>query len=93
LRSVRLTPSAERDLERLTDFLESKSERAAARAGEAITSAILSLAEFSERGHPSKHAGWRELVVPFGRSAYVIRYKVEGESVFVSRIFHGLERR
>jgi toxin ParE1/3/4 len=93
LRSVRLSRVAQGDIERLTEFLESKSERAAARAADAITSAILSLAEFAERGRPSKHLGFRELVVRFGHSGYVIRYRVDGESVFVTRVFHGLERR
>jgi len=93
IRSVRLSSAARVDIDRLTDFLASKSERAAYRAADAITSAVLSLREFSERGHPATHAGWRELVVRFGHSGYVIRYKVEGETVFVSRIFHGREDR
>jgi plasmid stabilization system protein ParE len=93
VRSVRLSRSARDDIDRLTDFLQGKSERAAARAAQAITEAVLSLSEFSERGHPAKLAGWRELIVRFGRDGYVIRYRIEGESVFVTRVFHGRERR
>ena len=93
VRSVRLAPAARQDIERLTDYLVLRSERAAARAADVITSAVLSLGEFSERGRPAKEPGWRELIVPFGRGAYVIRYRVEGETVFVTRIHHGREDR
>jgi toxin ParE1/3/4 len=93
VRSVRLSRAARQDIDRLVDFLAGKSDRAAARAGDAITKAVLSLSEFSERGHPGREPPWRELIVRFGRSGYVIRYRVEGESVFIARIFHGLEDR
>jgi hypothetical protein len=33
------------------------------------------------------------LVVPFGSSAYIIRYVVEGRIVVVARLWHGRERR
>ena len=93
VRSVRLAPAAQYDIERLTSYLALRSERAAARAADVFTSAVLSLSEFSERGRPAGDPGWRELIVRFGRGAYVIRYKVEGETVFVTRIHHGREDR
>jgi plasmid stabilization system protein ParE len=92
-RSIRLSAAAGRDLERLADFLGAKSERAATRAVDLIASAVMSLEQFAERGYPSKRSGWRELSVRFGRSAYIVRYRIDGDSVFVTRIFHGLERR
>ena len=70
-----------------------KNARAAGRAAEAIAKAVLSLSEFSERGRPGGPPGWREFIVRFGRDGSVIRYRVEGETVFVSRIFHGREAR
>jgi plasmid stabilization system protein ParE len=33
------------------------------------------------------------LIVPFGGSSYVIRYEVSRESIFIARIWHGLEDR
>ena len=92
-RSIQLSVAARHDLERLADFLGAKSERAATRAMELISSAVMSLEEFAERGYPSKRSGWRELSVRFGRSAYIVRYRIEVDSVFVTRIFHGLEGR
>jgi len=93
MRPVELSPGAVRDLVRLEAFLLMKSERAALAAAAAITAAVTSLAEFSDRGHPSKVAGRRELIVRYGRDGYVIRYRVTPERVLVARIFHGRERR
>jgi plasmid stabilization system protein ParE len=50
------------------------------------------LVDFSERGRPVGD-GVRELVAPFGGARYVIRYEVDADSVSISRIWHGLERR
>jgi hypothetical protein len=38
-------------------------------------------------------SGFRELVVPFGRYGYVLRYDVTPDEVFVIRITHTRERR
>jgi plasmid stabilization system protein ParE len=35
----------------------------------------------------------REINLPFGQSAYVIRYRVTANRVIVTRIWHGLELR
>ena len=90
-RLVRLSPAARRDLARLEDFLAEKSERAAARSSEVIADAVLSLRAFPERGRIGKRPGWRELVIRFGRAAYVIQYRVDPDVVFVARIFHSNE--
>jgi len=73
-------------LARLVDFL-------ADRAGDVIVAAVRSLAEFSERGRPGSEPDLRELIVPFGRGAYVVQYRVEADRVVVARIFHGREDR
>lgn len=91
-RAVRLTPAAAADLGRLVDFLSRKSERAAQSAATSIERAVLSLAELSERGRTTPVPGLRELVVRFGRDAYIIQYRVDSDSVVVARIFHSLER-
>jgi plasmid stabilization system protein ParE len=61
----------------------------------AIGAAIRSLESLPERGRPSPLAGARELVVPFGRSAYVLRYAhvPETDELVVLRIWHGREQR
>ena len=92
-RPVRLAIAARRDLDRLTEFLAGKSERAALSASQVLVAAVLSLEQFSERGRPMKRRGWRERVVRFGNAAYIIQYRVSETEVFVARIFHSRERR
>ena len=92
-RSVRLSLTARRDLDRLADFLANGNERAAVWAVDRLEAALLSLANLSERGRPAVQHGWRELMVPFGGAAYVIQYRLEKDAVFVARVFHSRERR
>ena len=57
--------------------------------------AVQSLEAFPERGRRTAKPGIRELVVPFGQSAYVLRYarrKQSGEIV-VLRVWHAREER
>jgi plasmid stabilization system protein ParE len=37
--------------------------------------------------------GMRQLIVPFGRSAYVLRYRVEADTLVVVRVWHAREDR
>jgi plasmid stabilization system protein ParE len=48
-----------------------------------------------ERGRPASVSNARELIVPFGRSSYVVRYAYRGErdEVVIFRIWHSRERR
>jgi plasmid stabilization system protein ParE len=86
---------AQADLERLRAFLADKNPDAAQRAVGALTRAIRSLETFPDRGRPSAFLGARELVVPFGRSAYIVRYAhmPDTEEVVILRIWHGREGR
>lgn len=90
---VKLAPRAWRDLDRLADFLETKSPRAADRAQEAIWEAVRSLERFADRGLPTGVPFVRELHVPFGRHGYVAIYLVDADHVTILRIFHALEDR
>jgi plasmid stabilization system protein ParE len=92
-RKVRLARTVYSDFDRLADFLATKNPRAAASAIAKLRQAILSLAEYSERGRPSRRTGLRELVVPYAKAAYVVVYLVEQNTVVVLRIFHSREDR
>ena len=82
---VRLTPEAEADLLRLFDFLLEQDVAAAEAAREAIAKAIelLEVFPFSCRkalggaGNPFL----RELIIPFGRSGYVVLFEIENREV------------
>lgn len=60
-----------------------------------LFAAAHSLRDLSERGRPAARSGYRELVVPFGRGAYVIRYRIDEDrkAVVIVRIWHGRELR
>jgi plasmid stabilization system protein ParE len=83
------------DIERLRAFLDEKEEAAAQHVVDILRRAVGSLEVFPGRGRPSGIPGVRELVVPFGRSAYVVRYlhDREKETIVVVRIWHGREAR
>lgn len=83
------------DLDRLQAFLADKNDKAAKRAKGKLIDAIDSLSTFPERGRPLADGSFRELMVPFGKSSYVIRYVYRAalETVTITRVWHGLERR
>jgi plasmid stabilization system protein ParE len=83
------------DLERLREFLSDKNPAAARQATAALVAAAESLHTFPERGRPSGADSIRELIVPFGRSNYVLRYAYSAaiDEAVILRIWHGREAR
>ena len=90
-----VSPDAAADLDRLRAFLVDKNPSAAQRAAALVIRTIESLDTFPDRGRPTGIEGVRELIVPFGSSAYVLRYahKADADEVVVLRIWHGREQR
>jgi toxin ParE1/3/4 len=83
------------DIGRLREFLSERDRRASVRAIAALDTAIRSLELFPGRGHPSGIPGVRELFVPFGKSAYLLRYAhfPALDTLVVIRVWHGRESR
>jgi len=56
---------------------------------------VQSLADYPERGRRVGIADIHELIVPFGRSAYVVRYSYSAarDETVILRIWHGREER
>jgi toxin ParE1/3/4 len=79
-------------LNRLEAWLLDKDPAAAVRVGEVLEAAIASLDELPERGRTLASTA-RELNVKFGHSTYIVRYRVLGQRVVVTRILHGRENR
>lgn len=82
------------DIYRLREFLADRETRTAQRVVAALYDAIWSLEVFPGRGRPSVVPGVRELVVPFGRSAYLVRYAhlfPELNRLVIIRVWHGRE--
>jgi len=86
---------ARADLDRLRDFLAPHGDSLSARVVDTLFAAAHSLADQPERGRPAARAGYRELIVPFGRGAHVIRYRVDRRrnTVVIIRLWHGREQR
>jgi len=90
-----VSQAAAADLARLHAFLADKNAAAANRAVAVLITAVQSLYTFPERGRPAGTANVRELVVPFGKSGYVVRYahRQQTDEVVVLRVWHGREAR
>ena len=87
-------PEALNDLERLRDFLLEKDPAAAERAICTIESGTDRFLNFPEIGRPmGDDTGRRELFIPFGAGAYVLRYRIHRETLFIIRVWHSREAR
>ncbi len=84
--------NALRDLARLRDFLAVNSKSAAQQATR-IRLGVRPLSRDPEIGRliEDMPPDYREWIVEFGRSAYVVRYQVVGNKVIVMAIRHGRE--
>lgn len=91
---VRFAPPALLDLERLRDFLRPKNPAAAKRAAVAIVNAIKILERHPQIGRPVEgidDLAFRELLIDFGDSGYVARYRLAEDSVTVLAVRHQKE--
>jgi plasmid stabilization system protein ParE len=93
VRPVRVLPAAKANIGHLKGYLEDLSPRAAQRAASTLSRALLSLADYPDRGAPASIPGYRQMVVRFGRDGFVIRYRVTSREIIVTRVFHGREQR
>jgi plasmid stabilization system protein ParE len=82
------------DIERLRSFLEGQTPDATARALSAIWAALDRVENFPHLGRSTEDPEIRQLVIPFGASAYVVRYSLLPDNdILVLRLWHGRERR
>jgi plasmid stabilization system protein ParE len=90
-------PEAENDIERLHDFLIRQGNALAAqKAMLAIDEGIQMLLDTPYIGvRMEGRPDYRQLFVPFGKSAYVLRYRIHEEidTLVVVRVWHGREQR
>ena len=81
------------DVDRLEAWLWERGFSFADGLGPALLGRARSLHTFPERGASGQDGRYRELFTTFHSNTYVIRYQVEGDTVIIGRIFHGLEDR
>ena len=85
-------PGAISDLERLREFIFPRNKEAANRAVTVIKNSIKTLSRYEYVGKPAEDVqGYYDMVIPFGASGYVLRYRVEADTVFIVAIKHGKE--
>lgn len=90
-----VSPRAAADLERLRAFLAEANLQASERAIGKLVTSIQSLRDFPGRGRPIAGLGMRELIVPFGKAGYVVRYyrSARRDSIVILRVWHSREAR
>ena len=90
---VIFAPRAIRDLRRLRDFLRPKSAGAAPRAGEAIRQGVRILGAHPRHGRmvDDLPEEFREWIIDFGDSGYVVRYRIDEAAVTILAIRHQKE--
>ena len=86
-------PAAIRDLQRLRDFLRDKNPTAAQRAGEAIRGGVTLLGAQPGIGRLIEDLpeDFREWIIDFGDSGYVVRYHLGEDEVTILAIRHQKE--
>lgn len=87
-------PEARNDIQRLFQYLIEKDQGAALRMADSIKAGSALLLEHPRAGKRlDDDSGRRELYLPFGVGAYVIRYKLHKQHIVVIRIWHSRESR
>jgi plasmid stabilization system protein ParE len=86
-------PPALRDVARLHGFLAPKNRDAARRGVRAIRQGVKTLAAHPEIGRPVDEMPpeFREWLIQFGNSDYVMLYRYEGGQVAILAVRHGKE--
>ncbi|WP_123101237.1 type II toxin-antitoxin system RelE/ParE family toxin [Acidithiobacillus sulfuriphilus] len=86
-------PAALGDVQRAYRFLVTKNREAAQKAVGAIRSGVQILRHHPELGRPMEDMDreYREWLVDFGGSGYVILYRYDGEMVFIVAVRHQKE--
>jgi plasmid stabilization system protein ParE len=87
------SPAALSDVKRLFDFLKSKDLDAAKRAVKAIREGVRVLEKQSGVGRPIEGMDeeFRDWIIDFGDSGYVVRYRVDQRTVTVLAVRHQRE--
>ena len=84
--------SAIDDLQRLREFILPNNNEAAQRAFRTIKAAVAPLETHPRIGKPVEDLpDYHDLIIPFGASGYVIRYRIKGDTVVILAVKHGKE--
>lgn len=87
------SPSALRDVQRLHHFLAEKNTDAAKRAVKAIRDNVTIIAQQPGVGRPAEEMDpeYREWLIDFGDSGYIVLYHYDGQSAVILAVRHQRE--
>jgi plasmid stabilization system protein ParE len=87
------SPAAFADLARLKAFIHDKNPDAARRAIKTIRDSVVLLRSNPQAGRPvlELDSVFRERLVAFGAGVYVVRYRLQGDTVVLLAVRHGRE--
>lgn len=90
---VTWSPQALQDIKRIHIFLARKVPNIAKKAVIKVRSKILFLAEYPESGRPAKNmpSDFREYLIAFGKSGYVVLYYLVNNNLMILAIRHQKE--
>jgi plasmid stabilization system protein ParE len=89
--TIEWLPGAILDLQRLREFLRPLNIEAGNKAVTAIKAAVKLLTPH-HYGKPAEGLpDYYDVVIPFGASGYVLRYRVEGDMIFIVALKHTKE--
>jgi plasmid stabilization system protein ParE len=93
MRQLVWSPGALDDLFRLQSFLHPKNPDAARRAITTIREGVKILSASPEIGRPLENydSAYRERLIIFGESVYVVRYRIEKSEIILLTVRHGRE--
>jgi plasmid stabilization system protein ParE len=91
--SLKWTPQALKDVQRLHQFLVDKNPDAAKRAVQTIRAGVRILALQPRVGHPAEDLDpeYREWLIPFGQGGYLVLYRIDADAVVLLAVRHGRE--
>ncbi len=87
------TDKSHNDLQRLVEFMNTVAPNVKDKMIDRLLSGISQLAINPRLGKPSNRKLFRELIIPFGQSAYIVLYQYNdsNDRVIVARIRHSKE--
>lgn len=87
------SPAALQDVRRLSGFLADKSPQAATRAVKTIRSSVKAIAQHPAIGRPAEdmEPEFREWLVDFGDSGYIVLYHFDGQTALIVAVRHQKE--
>ena len=87
------SPAALRDVQRLYRFLADKNPAAATRAVRVIREGMEIVADHPASGRPVEDMdpAFREWIIAFGESGYVVLYRLQGDNALILAVRHQRE--